>query len=130
MEIVYDEDDVTVYWDNENHWIHVDWRNIPSDTTVKNGCEQMLHLLVHKQCSRVFNDNRNVIGPWNTAAQWVAEDWFPRMLTAGLKKFAWIQSANILSKFSARQSTAKNQETDAIHLFDDEEAAVHWLKHS
>lgn len=127
MEIFYEEEDVTVYWDDTNNWVYVDWRNIPSDRSVKKGCEEMLVLLSHKQCARVLNDNRNVIGPWNTAAQWVAEDWFPRMLSAGLKKFAWIQSPNALSKFAARQSTAKNQATNAIHLFDDEESAINWL---
>lgn len=128
MEIFYEEDDVSVFWDETNGWIHVDWRNIPSDTSVKKGCEEMLTLLSQKKCARVLNDNRNVIGPWNTAAQWVAEEWFPRMLSAGLKKFAWIQSPNVLSKFAARQSTARNQDTDMIRLFDDEGSAVSWLK--
>ncbi|CAK0759607.1 conserved hypothetical protein [Gammaproteobacteria bacterium] len=130
MEIFYEEEDVTVYWDDMNDWVYVDWRNIPSDRSVKKGCEEILTLLSHKQCAHVLNDNRSVIGPWNTAAQWVAEDWFPRMLSAGMKKFAWIQSPNLLSKFAARQSTASNQVTDAIHLFDDEESAINWLNKS
>lgn len=128
LETFYQEEDVTVYWDDINNWIYVDWRNIPSDKSVKNGCDKMLVLLSQKSCPFVLNDNRNVIGPWNSAAQWVAEDWFPRMISAGMKKFAWIQSSNVLSKFSARQSTARHQETDFIHLFEDEESATTWLR--
>lgn len=127
METFYEEDDVTVYWDDENNRVYVDWRNIPSNKSVTRGCEEMLILLSQKKCAHVLNDNRNVIGPWNTAAQWVAEDWFPRMFSAGLSKFAWIQSPNVLSKFSARQSTAKNQGSDTIRLFEDEESAIQWL---
>lgn len=128
LETFYQEEDVAVYWDDINNWVYVDWRNIPSDRSVQRGCEEMLTLLSQKKCPYVLNDNRNVIGPWNTSAHWVAEDWFPRMISSGMKKFAWIQSSNVLSKFSARQSTAQHQETDAIHLFEDEESAVTWLR--
>ena len=127
MKIFYEEDDVTVYWDDENAWIYVDWRNIPSEKSVHRGCEEMLKLLRRQGCRQVLNDNQNVSGPWNSAAQWVAEDWFPRMLAAGLTKFAWIQSPNSLSKFAARQSTAEHQGSSAIHLFESEQQARDWL---
>lgn len=127
MELFYDEEDVTVYWDGEHDRIYVDWKNIPSDKSVQRGCEEMLRLLVQRRCHHVLNDNRNVAGPWNSSAQWVAEDWFPRMLAAGLQKFAWIQSANSLSKFAARQSTARNQDAGVIRLFEREGDALEWL---
>lgn len=128
MEVYYDEEDVTVYWDGEHCRIYVDWRNIPSDRTVQRGCEEMLRLLAQHRCRQVLNDNRNVLGPWNSSAQWVAENWFPRMLDAGLKKFAWLQSSNSLSKFAARQSTALNQDSGVIRLFESEEDALSWLR--
>lgn len=109
MDTFYQEDDVTVYWDEINRWIYVDWRNTPSEITVKQGCVEKLKLLCPNNCSRVLNDNRNVIGPWNSSAQWVTEDWFSRMISSGLMKFACLQSPNLLSKFAARQSTAHNQ---------------------
>lgn len=127
MKIFYDEDDVSVYWDDINAWVYVDWRNTPSENTVKLGCEAMLELLRENNCRLVLNDNRNVIGPWNSSAQWVAEDWFPRMIHAGLVKFAWIQSPNLLSKFAARQSTAYNHRSNAIRLFEHETDALQWL---
>lgn len=126
--IFYKEEDCIVYWDDGESWIYTDWKNIPSEKTVKRGCEEMLKLLVEKNCSLVLNDNRNVMGPWSSAAQWVAEDWFPRMFQAGLLKFAWIQSPSQLSKFAARQSAAKNHNTAIIRLFESGEDAVNWLK--
>jgi hypothetical protein len=125
----YEENDCVVYWDDANRWIYVDWRNIPSVETVKRGCEEVLKLLSQKRGNKVLNDNRNVSGSWSAASQWVAEDWFPRMMKAGLKKFAWIQSkASAMSQLSARDSKAKNQNTDVIHLFNDEPEAIDWLK--
>lgn len=127
METFYEEEDVVVFWDSEHSRIYVDWKNIPSDRTVQKGCEEMLKLLEQRRCNCVLNDNRNVLGPWNSSAQWVAENWFPRMTAAGLKKFAWIQSHNSLSKFAARQSAANNQNSDVIRLFDNETVALDWL---
>lgn len=127
MEVFYEEEDVTVYWDAGHGRVHVDWRNIPTDRTVHRGCEEMLVLLRQRGCHHVLNDNSNVVGPWNSSAQWVAEEWFPRMLAAGLTKFAWIQSPNSLSKFAARQSTAHNQDTGVIRLFENAQAAGAWL---
>lgn len=88
----------------------------------------MLKLLIQQECRFVLNDNRNVIGPWNSSAHWVAEDWFPRMINAGLVKFAWVQSKNLLSKFASRQTTALNKDSGAIRLFDNYEDATHWLE--
>ena len=47
----------------------------------------MLKLLKKESCTKVLNDNSNVTGAWNAASVWVAENWFPRMIEAGLKKF-------------------------------------------
>ena len=128
MDTYYSEENVTVSWDAAHNRVYVDWRAIPSDVTVQNGCEEMLKLLIKRNCRFVLNDNRHVIGPWNSSAQWVAENWFPRMLGAGLEKFAWVQSKNLLSKFASRQTTALNKDSGAIRLFDNYEDAVRWLE--
>lgn len=125
----YGEKDCVVYWDDVNKWIYTDWKNQPTIATVKNGCEEMLKLLVQKKCNKILNDNTNVVGSWSAASQWVAEDWFPRIINAGLKKFAWIQSKeSTLSQMSAKKAEEKNKETEIIHLFKNEADAVSWLK--
>lgn len=127
--IYYKETDCMVYWDTTNNWIYVDWRNRPSVETVKKGCEEMLMLLKEKSCSKVLNDNSNVTGSWSAAAEWVADVWFPKMISAGLKKFAWIQSPySTLSKMNARQSLKSNDD-DIIKMFDvGDKTAIDWLK--
>lgn len=124
----YEERDITVYWDPDNNWIYADWRNIPSTGTVKEGCAAILKLLQSKRASNMVNNNANVTGPWSGASQWVAKVWFPQMIEAGLKKFAWIQSPHsILSQISAETSEAKD-EGDVIRLFKDRESAETWLR--
>jgi hypothetical protein len=127
--IKYTEKDCLVYWDSGNNWIYVDWRNRAKVETVKNGCEEILKLLKEKSCSKVLNDNSNVTGSWSAAAEWVAEDWFPRMISAGLKKFAWVQSPHsTLSKMNAKQSV-KNDDNGIIKMYDvGDPSAIDWLK--
>lgn len=126
--VFYEEKDCAVYWDSENSWIYVDWRNIPSNETVKNGCEEMLKLLQQRECSKVLNDNSHVSGSWAAASDWVAQDWFPRMVSSGLKKFAWVQSPHsALSRMNAKR--AENKNTEIIHYFDGGYGeATNWLK--
>ncbi len=125
----YGEKDCIVYWDEDNQWIYTDWKNQPSVTTVKTGCEEMLKLLVEKKAAKILNDNSNIIGSWSASSQWVAEDWFPRIIAAGLKKFAWVQSKeSTLSQISAKKSEEKNKDSDIIRLVKDEAEGISWLK--
>ena len=124
----YQETDVTVSWDSIHNWVSADWRNMPSQQTVKNGCEEILKMLVSRQATTVFNDNRKITGPWVRASNWVADDWFPRMIAAGLKRFAWIESpVSTLSVISAKKSIRKNQD-GVIRLFKEGSEAEMWLR--
>lgn len=126
--LYYQEVDVTVFWDSRNKWISVDWRNSPSAETVRKGCCEILDLLIRQKASAVFNDNSRVTGPWVGASNWVAEEWFPRMIACGLKKFAWIESrTSTLSVISAKKSVRRNQ-SGVIRLFQDGLEAEKWLR--
>ena len=87
----------------------------------------MLAFLKEKNCTKVLNDNRLVKGTWSFASDWVAQDWFPRMVEAGLQQFAWIYSPDVFSKFSTDKST-KNADGGIIMTFNDVEEGKAWLK--
>lgn len=128
----YHSNDVTVCWDFLNNWVSVYWRNMPSKETVKKACEAILKLLlrppqISQKASLVFNDNSKITGAWG-ASSWVAEEWFPQMIAAGLRKFAWIESsASTLSVISAKRSAMKNQ-NGIIRLFNNGAEAEKWLR--
>lgn len=124
----YEEEDVVVCWDYRNNWITAEWRNAPSQQTVIRGCEEIFKLLILKQASLVFNDNRKITGTWVRASSWVAEEWFPRMIAAGLEKFAWIEStSSTLSIISAKRAAQKNK-SGVIKLFREAAEAEMWLR--
>ncbi len=123
----YHEADVTVAWDPVDRWVSAHWRNTPSRETVKKGCEEILKMLREKKATSVFNDNSEIIGAWG-ASGWVAEEWIPLMIAAGLRKLAWIESRNsTLSVISARRAARRTQ-GGIIRLFSDVFEAEQWLR--
>jgi hypothetical protein len=74
--------------------------------------------------SRVLNDNREVKGPWQEAARWAAQQWFPDMTSAGLKHFAWVLSVDIFAEISAK--VAMNR-TTVVKTFRTYSEAHQWL---
>ncbi|MEM1136746.1 MAG: hypothetical protein AAGI07_12990 [Bacteroidota bacterium] len=74
--------------------------------------------------SKVLNDNSKVSGPWNGAAEWVKDEYFPKMIKYGMKQFAWVMSPSIFADISAKKSMI---ETDVIKTFQSYKSAQEWL---
>ncbi len=71
-----------------------------------------------------MNDNTQVTGPWQEAAEWTAKEWFPAMINAGLRHFAWIFSTNIFSELSAKKAMPAS---DIVKSFNSAKEAKEWL---
>jgi hypothetical protein len=84
----------------------------------------ILDLFQQKKCSKVLNDNTEVTGPWQEAAEWTANVWFPDMISAGLKHFAWIFSPNIFAELSARKAMPSSNVVKSFGSYQD---AYDWL---
>ena len=129
MEKLFGDEYIEIHYDSENHWIYSNWQNYQKLESVQNGCEKILGFLKEKNCTKVLNDNRLVKGTWTFASEWVGNDWFPRIIEAGLKQFAWIYSPDAFSKFSTDQST-KNTEDSIIKTFNNIKEGEDWLRAS
>ncbi|MDJ1472284.1 hypothetical protein QNI19_05085 [Cytophagaceae bacterium DM2B3-1] len=85
----------------------------------------ILDLTKEYKISKILNDNTEVKGPWNESAEWTATVWFPAMISAGLKHFAWIFSPNIFAELSAKKAIPSS---DIIRSFGAYEDAKIWLQ--
>jgi hypothetical protein len=124
---LYKDPNIHIELNEPENWLEVDWTGLQTLETVQSGCMVMLDLLEQHKCSKVLNDNTNVVGSWSEAAEWGAEFWFPAMMNAGLKHFAWIYSPEVFSKLSTDKTidlTGKN----IFKTFNDKDEAAHWLK--
>jgi hypothetical protein len=108
-------------------WLYVDWKGWHTAESVQEGCEAMLACLRTSGLTKVLNDNSHGVGDWYGAADWTARDWFPRMEAAGLRHFAWVESASRVSRRSADRTVAEARLDQIIHRFTDRRSAEEWL---
>ena len=125
---IFCRDFVDISYDRSNHWIDANWKGYQSDASVKEGCELLLEAMTTYQVAKVLNDNRQVQGIWTGVADWLARDWFPRMRTAGMKKFALIYSPSRFSQLSADAAMLLfDPDGQDVAGFYSENTALTWL---
>ena len=123
----WNEDHLAIEFDVANNMLLADWNGNQSEARVIEGCEKMLEGLNQFRCSKILNNTSSVKGTWTPAARWVAEDWFPRLMIAGLKKFAWICSAPVLHQHSTREALRLTRPSGRIKTFKEQLPALEWL---
>lgn len=123
----YHSNFVTINYIPEKHRLEADWIGYQNLESVKKGCMVMLELLTKNECNKVLNDNTQVVGNWSEAADWGAEYWFPAMVEAGLRRFAWIYSASKFSQLAANKSLENAPDDLLTRFFDSRGDAERWL---
>lgn len=128
MNKLFSQENIEIFYDQENNWLYVNWIGFQTTHAVKEGCGQILKLMVAEACTKVLNDNTLVEGMWSGAAKWGAEHWFPALRAHGLQAFAWIYSPSMLSRLSTDKTLTHARQPDYIRTFDDAEEAKAWLR--
>jgi PAS domain S-box-containing protein len=123
----YQDSFITISCPAGSDTMYVDWMGHQDMHSVKHGGKLMIEYLGRNCCSKVFNDNRKVLGTWSEASDWAAEIWLPQMELAGLKYFAWVFSPSAFSQLSAVKSVENDEKKAEIAFFSDAEEATHWL---
>jgi hypothetical protein len=122
---------ISISCDMDRSWLYVDWLGYQTVSSVQEGCNQILALMVEHQAYRILNDNEHVVGIWSGASEWVAKEWFPRMRKAGMRRFAWVYSPTRFSQISTDTTLSMMQgETQGVMLFSDVKEAISWLHES
>lgn len=124
---LYKDKFIEIFYDEQNNWIYNNWQDYQNMQSIINGGEKMIEFVKLHNCKNVLNENRLVKGTWTFALDWINNDWFPRLLSTGVKRFALIQSPDVFSKFSADRMT-KDNDNDVYRTFGSEIDAKNWLK--
>ena len=126
MQDLHQNSFIEIQYDNENDWLYCNWQNYQTMESIQTGGELMIKYLQETRCDKVLNDNRLVKGSWTFAADWTQNVWFPRIIEAGLRHFAWIYSPDVLAKFSVYKA-AQQHKDDVVNIFSDINQARAWL---
>jgi CheY-like chemotaxis protein len=125
---LFHESSIDIACDPEKRQLYADWKGYQSVESIRHGSERMLELMVQHKAYDVLNDNTNVLGIWRGASEWLAEEWFPRMRAAGMKRFAWINSPSRLSQVSTDTTVDMlDAEAFGVKVFRDKLDALAWL---
>ena len=118
----------TVEYDAEQQWLYSNWIGYVSVENVKRGCDAGIEAIKETKCPNLLNDNRQLTGPWRDANEWIAQDWTPRALQAGLRNFAHVTSPNVFAEFSAKDLETRLDDLHfVLKIFRDFEQAKQWL---
>jgi hypothetical protein len=124
MESLFKAKNIEITYDPVNRYMYCNWIGFQNKQSIMNSGSIILDLFKQKNISKILNDNTQVTGPWQEAAEWTATVWFPEMIKAGLRHFAWIFSPNIFAELSAKKAMPAN---DIVRSFNGYNEARKWL---
>lgn len=118
----------TIEYDANNKWVYSNWIGYQTYIGIIAGADSCLHLLLENNCSLLLNDNREVIGPWDHAVEWIVTNWAPRAIAQGLRHFANVVSPESMAALSAEAMHLGVSGQLQMRSFGDIEQAQAWLR--
>jgi len=121
-----------IYVDEANRIVKNEWS---TDTIDMNWEEFKTELLTLKEIV-VNNNTYGILGDTSglrygilpEQQDWIAQNYFPEVIAAGLKKYGIIVSTDLVTELSVEQTIDENQNAPfATQYFDNQEDAYQWL---
>ncbi|MGV3641627.1 MAG: hypothetical protein ACO1NZ_13965 [Adhaeribacter sp.] len=125
---LYKNSFLTIQYDVLDDYMSAIWTGEQTGQSIMEGCELILRHLEKQHCHKVLNDNTQVKGMWADTADWVANNWLPRMQQAGCQYFAHVYSPDLYSRLSADKSFANGVKDLILTTFQEKGPAQSWLK--
>ena len=125
MELLYQASNSIISRDPETNILFCTWIGPQNEKVLRQTGAKMRELFIEHRCTKILNDNTQVVGTWDHSTQWAAKEWFPAMIGIGLKKFAWVLATDVYAQVSAYRVSPG---LDIVKNFISTEEAVKWLK--
>jgi hypothetical protein len=119
---------LTIAYDAANRWVYNNWVGYQTLAGIMSGADACLHPLREQACAYLLNDNRQVIGPWDHAVEWIVTDWAPRAIAQGLTHFANVVSPESMAALSAESMRLGLEGQLQMRMFGDFDEAQTWLR--
>lgn len=123
MQIILEDDSITIAYDPESKILYCTWHGFQSFSTIKPNGDLILQQVLEKKITRILNDNTGVIGHWSDSTEWTQKKWFPQIWEAGVEKFAWVYPQDYFAKISVKAI----KHHPSIKFFENLEDARNWL---
>jgi hypothetical protein len=108
--------------------LYAQWFGVQSIETVKEGADIMLQVIHETPYTKLLNSNKNVIGSWDMALDWVENTWTPLMKKAGLRYVAQVIPTSIYATLTIENLIQRIDKNFEIRIFEEDAAAEAWLR--
>lgn len=109
-------------------WVYADWVGYPTATNVATGGLAYLTQMQEQKLHGVLNDNRHLVGRWDSSLEWLRQHWLPHAVQCGLRYWAHLDTPGAMSVESANGLRKLVAGKFEIALFTDQAAAEQWLR--
>lgn len=115
-------------YDQINNWIYCNWIGYISLESAKTGTNALLELIKETHCPYLLNDNKELLGPFEKANDWIENEVLPKAFANGLRYMAHVLAPNIAGALSGQDLHRRLDVKIDMQLFGDMEKAKAWLR--
>ena len=108
--------------------LYAQWYGVQSVETVMQGGYKLLEMIRETPYTKLLNSNKNVVGSWDMALDWVESTWTPQMKAAGLLYLAQVLPTSIYATLTIESIIQRIDKDFEIRLFEDDAEAEAWLR--
>ncbi|WP_338761636.1 hypothetical protein WAF17_15890 [Bernardetia sp. ABR2-2B] len=130
MQYFYDNSYCQVYYIPEKGYIHTDWKGFCPSKIFREASNSIITAIEETGTGRVLFDAVNTKSAAPEDQKWLFEDWMPRAIAAGYKRYAYILPNDVFGKFTS-SSVLQKMEVVNPHVegatSNDTETALEWL---
>lgn len=87
-------------WDSTSKAAHIEWQGWANSTEFREANDALIRVITNHRTSKILGDSRSIKAIRQPDQDWVNNDWFPRILAAGLRRMAMVLPASGLAKMN------------------------------
>ena len=120
-------DILDIHYDEDHCWLYLDWKGPQHLELVQSAGEHILDCIQQTGVRKVLNDSTCITQTSWPLAQWVSDEYLPRVAQAGIERVAWVQSLDLSSRIHIDLMDDFAEQMPLVALFEDVAAAYTWL---
>jgi SpoIIAA-like len=118
-----------VKWDASSQGAHIEWQGWAKPAEFRAANDALVEAIKDHHGSRILGDSRHIKVIQKSDQEWVNEDWFPRILAAGLTRMALVIPASGLAKMNIDDMVGRVADQLDVAYFATMDEAREWLTH-
>lgn len=128
MSVLADEDHYTIEYDEEIDAVVHTWNMFASGETFREGANELLSVFENRDVSKMIVDTREVKAHDEADKQWLAEEWIPKMIDAGLEASVNLHRESVIAEMDVEETVDPVEDEPFENMLTDDMAEARaWI---